>query len=217
MVVSVVYILFFFSSRRRHTRLQGDWSSDVCSSDLIAPRERPRGRSEAPRDSRDYRPQNRLDGSRPNYSPNRPPSRAESSRPNSSRPNFNENRPPERRYQDLNPQEKRSLAQREQQLKQLSPQQRRELQDRARVWQRMTPQQRDHIKNEILPRWQQLPQDRQRAIQNRLGVLQNMPEAARNRHLNDPNFTRGMSEDDREMLRDLSHQHVGGAPDPPNE
>src|SRR5205807_6846171 len=28
--------LFFFSSRRRHTRLQGDWSSDVCSSDLLA-------------------------------------------------------------------------------------------------------------------------------------------------------------------------------------
>src|SRR2546426_11220260 len=28
--------LFFFSSRRRHTRLQGDWSSDVCSSDLGA-------------------------------------------------------------------------------------------------------------------------------------------------------------------------------------
>src|SRR5256885_9276313 len=28
---------FFFSSRRRHTRLQGDWSSDVCSSDLQRP------------------------------------------------------------------------------------------------------------------------------------------------------------------------------------
>src|SRR6266446_9145721 len=28
---------FFFSSRRRHTRLQGDWSSDECSSDLNAP------------------------------------------------------------------------------------------------------------------------------------------------------------------------------------
>src|SRR5262249_57984617 len=26
--------LFFFSSRRRHTRLVSDWSSDVCSSDL---------------------------------------------------------------------------------------------------------------------------------------------------------------------------------------
>src|SRR2546426_7288781 len=30
-----VHSLFFFSSRRRHTRLQGDWSSDVCSSDLF--------------------------------------------------------------------------------------------------------------------------------------------------------------------------------------
>src|SRR2546426_7616804 len=31
-----VHFFFFFSSRRRHTRLQGDWSSDVCSSDLHA-------------------------------------------------------------------------------------------------------------------------------------------------------------------------------------
>src|SRR5256885_16516501 len=31
---------FFFSSRRRHTRLQGDWSSDVCSSDLRSDRNR---------------------------------------------------------------------------------------------------------------------------------------------------------------------------------
>src|SRR5256885_9844870 len=30
------FTFFFFSSRRRHTRLQGDWSSDVCSSDLCA-------------------------------------------------------------------------------------------------------------------------------------------------------------------------------------
>src|SRR5437016_10251819 len=27
-------LVFFFSSRRRHTRLVSDWSSDVCSSDL---------------------------------------------------------------------------------------------------------------------------------------------------------------------------------------
>src|ERR1039457_7337798 len=36
----------FFSSRRRHTRLQGDWSSDVCSSDLLGGCDR-RGRREA--------------------------------------------------------------------------------------------------------------------------------------------------------------------------
>src|SRR3712207_7385714 len=29
--------LFFFSSRRRHTRYWRDWSSDVCSSDLPGP------------------------------------------------------------------------------------------------------------------------------------------------------------------------------------
>src|SRR2546421_5439527 len=28
-------LLFFFSSRRRHTRSDRDWSSDVCSSDLL--------------------------------------------------------------------------------------------------------------------------------------------------------------------------------------
>src|SRR5690606_41184033 len=28
---------FFFSSRRRHTRFSRDWSSDVCSSDLLSP------------------------------------------------------------------------------------------------------------------------------------------------------------------------------------
>src|SRR6266480_1277791 len=30
----VFFLCFFFSSRRRHTRLTCDWSSDVCSSDL---------------------------------------------------------------------------------------------------------------------------------------------------------------------------------------
>src|SRR5690606_41039542 len=31
-----VLLFFFFSSRRRHTRFSRDWSSDVCSSDLVA-------------------------------------------------------------------------------------------------------------------------------------------------------------------------------------
>src|SRR6266487_5783075 len=32
-------VFFFFSSRRRHTRWTGDWSSDVCSSDLEVSRQ----------------------------------------------------------------------------------------------------------------------------------------------------------------------------------
>src|SRR5260370_21187850 len=35
----VSLIFFFFSSRRRHTRFKCDWSSDVCSSDLLSLRE----------------------------------------------------------------------------------------------------------------------------------------------------------------------------------
>src|SRR6266568_4105289 len=31
----MLYVVFFFSSRRRHTRWNCDWSSDVCSSDLL--------------------------------------------------------------------------------------------------------------------------------------------------------------------------------------
>src|SRR6266581_7404757 len=33
-VILFLFVFFFFSSRRRHTRWTGDWSSDVCSSDL---------------------------------------------------------------------------------------------------------------------------------------------------------------------------------------
>src|SRR5206468_2393466 len=32
---SFIFVFFFFSSRRRHTRSDRDWSSDVCSSDLL--------------------------------------------------------------------------------------------------------------------------------------------------------------------------------------
>src|SRR5438067_10607205 len=34
-VIFCFVIFFFFSSRRRHTRSKRDWSSDVCSSDLV--------------------------------------------------------------------------------------------------------------------------------------------------------------------------------------
>src|SRR5437867_8847404 len=35
LICSFCFFFFFFSSRRRHTRSYGDWSSDVCSSDLV--------------------------------------------------------------------------------------------------------------------------------------------------------------------------------------
>src|SRR2546430_15920849 len=41
-VSSEVVFVFFFSSRRRHTIFDCDWSSDVCSSDLVEPAGEPR-------------------------------------------------------------------------------------------------------------------------------------------------------------------------------
>src|SRR6266511_669337 len=35
LVIPILVIFFFFSSRRRHTMFSRDWSSDVCSSDLL--------------------------------------------------------------------------------------------------------------------------------------------------------------------------------------
>jgi len=99
----------------------------------------------------------------------------------------------------------------------LTPLQRDELRDRERVWRQMTPEQREHIRADVLPRWEQMPSERRQAIQRRLRVLREMPESARNQHLGDPNFTRGMSREDQALLRDLSHLHVGGAPELPAE
>jgi len=139
---------------------------------------------------------------------------------------FNANRPPnavtpppnpQDRWRNMSPQERQRLSQNEERLRRLPPAQQQMLRERAQVWQRMTPEQRDHVRNDVLPKWRQMNPDRRQAIQQRLRVLQNMPESARNQRLNDPNFTRGMSDEDRSTLRDLSHLHVGGGPEPPGE
>jgi hypothetical protein len=136
--------------------------------------------------------------------------------------NNNPNRPAppqqsaQERLRNMTPEQRQRLAQAQRNFNQLSPQKQQEMKERAAQWQRLTPEQQNHIKNDVIPAWKQLPPQRQKAISQRLGVLQNMPESARNQHLNDPNFTRGMSEEDKSTLRDLSHMHVG-APDPPGE
>lgn len=159
----------------------------------------------------------------PNAGANRP------ANPNANRPGTaaqpnNPNRPPssftpqtQRKFNELSPQEKQRVIENNRRLRNLTPSQRQELNGRIENWNRLTQQQQNHIRNDIAPKWRQMPPERRQAIRQRLRVLQNMPESARNQRLNDPNFTRGMSEEDKATLHDLSHMHVGGAPDPPNE
>jgi len=120
-------------------------------------------------------------------------------------------------FQSLSPDKQAKIRQQFNQWDRMTPQQRADQQIKENNWRQLTPEQREHIKNDVLPRWKQMPWDRQQTMKQKLGVLQNMPESARNQRLNDPNFTRGMSDDEKSMLKDLSHTHLGGAPEPPTE
>jgi hypothetical protein len=119
-------------------------------------------------------------------------------------------------FQNLAPEQQSRIRNQFNQWDRMSLQQRADLRAKENTWRNLTPDQRQYIKNDVMPRWRQMPWQRQQVIQQKLGVLQNMPESARNRRLADPNFTRDMSDEDRAMLHDLSHLHVGGAPDPPS-
>jgi hypothetical protein len=121
-----------------------------------------------------------------------------------------------RAFQSLSPDKQNRIRQQFNQWDHMTPNQRANLRQNEQTWRNLTPEQRDHIKNDVLPKWRQMPWDRQQVMKQKLGVLQNMPESARNQRLNDPNFTHGMSDDEKSMLRDLSHTHVG-APDAPSE
>src|SRR5215472_6016570 len=119
-------------------------------------------------------------------------------------------------FQNLAPEQQNRIRNQFNQWDKMTASQRADLREKENTWRNLTPEQREHIKSDVLPKWRQMPWGRQQVIQQKLGVLQNMPESARNQRLADPNFTRGMSEEDRAMLHDLSHLHVGGAPDPPS-
>jgi len=122
-----------------------------------------------------------------------------------------------RAFQSLSPDKQNKIRQQFNQWDHMTPQQQSKLRENEQTWRNLTPAQRDHIKNDVLPKWRQMPWDRQQVMKQKLGVLQNMPESARNQRLNDPNFTNGMSDDEKSMLHDLSHTHVGGPPEPPGE
>jgi hypothetical protein len=120
-------------------------------------------------------------------------------------------------FQNLSPDKQAKIRQQFNQWDRMSPQQQASLRENEDKWRKLTPDQQQHIKNEVLPKWRQMPWDRQQVMKQKLGVLQNMPESARNQRLSDPNFTRGMSDEEKSMLKDLSHTHVGSPPESPPE
>lgn len=125
---------------------------------------------------------------------------------------FNNNR----RFPSLSPERQRELRERLHVWNSLNADQRRAILERERVWRDMSPQQRQRIRQEIFPRWQQLPQDRKQGLLRRLRVLRDLPEDQRRARLADPRFIEGLSDNERELLDELSRLRIGpGAPDAP--
>ena len=117
------------------------------------------------------------------------------------------------RFRNLPPDQQARIRQRLQTWNKLTPPQRQEFRERQRVWEQMTPDQRREVQQTLLPRWQQLPPPRRQAIMQRLHQLRDMSEPERQSRLNDPSFVEGLNVEDRGMLGQLAHLHVGMAPD----
>jgi hypothetical protein len=117
------------------------------------------------------------------------------------------------RFRNLPPDQQARIRQRLQAWNQLTPAQQQEFRERQRVWEQMTPEQRREVQQTLLPRWQQLPPPRRQAIMQRLHQLRDLSEPERQARLSDPSFVGGLNLEDREMLGQLAHLHVGMAPD----
>ena len=119
------------------------------------------------------------------------------------------------RFNSLPPNQQAQIRQRLEAWNRLNPEQQQALRDRQRIWEQMTPDQRAYVQQSLFPRWQQLPQPRRQALLQRLHSLRDMSEADRQARLSDPAFTQGLNPEDREILGQLAHLHVGMAPDAP--
>jgi hypothetical protein len=117
------------------------------------------------------------------------------------------------RFQNLPPEQQARIRERLETWNKLSPAQQQEFRERQRIWEQMTPDQRRDVQQRLLPRWQQVPPPRRQAIMQRLHQLRDLSESGREARLNDPTFVEGLNPEDREMLGQLAHLHVGMAPD----
>ena len=119
------------------------------------------------------------------------------------------------RFLSLPPEQQAQIRRRLEAWNRLTPDQQQALRERQHVWEQMTPEQQRYVRQSLLPRWQQLPPARRQALLQRLHSLRNMSEEDRQAKLNDPAFVQGLNPEDREMLGQLAHLHVGMAPDAP--
>jgi hypothetical protein len=114
------------------------------------------------------------------------------------------------RFRNLPPRQRAQIRARLKQWNRLTPEQRQTLIRRAQILERMSPRERQEIRQVILPEWRQLPPNRRTVLMGKLRQLQGFSESEREKRLRNPQFVRGLSPTERELLKQLSQLRVGG-------
>ncbi|HVC00168.1 MAG TPA: DUF3106 domain-containing protein [Candidatus Dormibacteraeota bacterium] len=114
-----------------------------------------------------------------------------------------------RRFRNLPPGQQARIRARLKQWNSLTPQQRQILIRRARIFESMSPRERREIRQVILPQWRSLPPERRRLLVGKLQQLQGLSDAKREKRLRDPQFVRGLSPKEKQLLKRLSELKVG--------
>ena len=115
------------------------------------------------------------------------------------------------RFRSLSPEQQALIRRRLRIWNNLPLEKREAVLEREQIWQMLPPAQRRLVRESILPRWQTLPVARRQAILRKLRELRALDGVQRNARLSDGGFLAGMSEEDRQMLRDLVSLGVGPA------
>jgi hypothetical protein len=87
--------------------------------------------------------------------------------------------------------------------------------DREHRLAELSPEERRHFHQQVIPNWQRLEPQRKQGIMRRLNALRPLSDEERDRRLNDPAFTQGMSPDEAEILRTFSRLRLGPGANPP--
>jgi hypothetical protein len=113
------------------------------------------------------------------------------------------------RFQSLPPQRQEQIRRTLQRWNQMTPEQRDAMRNRAQIFNRLTPEERQEVVTDLAPRWKALPQDRKEVLNGRLRVLRGMTPSEREQALQDPQFMRGLDNNEQDLLRKITALRVG--------
>jgi Protein of unknown function (DUF3106) len=116
------------------------------------------------------------------------------------------------RFQSLPPQRQEQIRRNLERWNQMTPEQRDAMRNREQILERMSPGEQQEVVKDLLPRWKNLRQDRREILNGRLRVLRGMTPNERQQALQDPQFMRGLDDNEQDLLRKITALRVGPGP-----